>query len=182
MHARLLQACSILCSPMGHSLPGSSVHEIFLARILERVAMPSSRGSFQPRNQTHISCIAGRFFITEPLGKPRFKHLSLRITLQGTASPEGSVRRCQIGILQVHEVTHPFIPGHLIKCGSFMDIYALPLNSLSNFIGLLIHSFIHLFAKSFHIHLWSARYVPGTDDNKSVNEQTSFSSFSVHVF
>ena len=84
--------------------------------------------------------------------------------------------------LSAFEVTHPFIPGHLIKCGSFMNIYALPLNSLSNFIGLLIHSFIHLFAKSFHIHLWSARYVPGTDDNKPVNEQTSFSSFSVHVY
>ena len=178
MHAQLLQACSTLCNPMGRSLPGSSVHEIFLARILEWVAMPSSRGSFQPRNQTHISCTAGRFFITEPLGKPRFKHLSLRFTSQGTASPEGSVHRCQIRILQVNEVTHPFIPGHLIKCGSFMNIYALPLNCFQ------FHraTFIHLFAKSFDIHLWSAHYVPGTDDNKSVNEQTSFSSFSVHVF
>ena len=150
MHAQLLQPCSTLCNPMGHSLPGSSVHEIFLARILEWVAMPSSRGSFQPRNQTHISCTAGRFFITEPLGKPSFKHLSLRFTSQGTASPEGSVHRWQIGILQVHEVTHPFIPGHLIKCGSFMNIYALPLNSVSNFIGLLL--FICLVSHSTYIY------------------------------
>ena len=34
--------------------------------------MPSSRGSSQPRDQTYISCIAGRFFITEPPGKPTF--------------------------------------------------------------------------------------------------------------
>ena len=147
MHAQLLQACSTLCNPMGHSPLGSSVHEIFLARVLEWVAMLSSRGSFQPRNQTYISCIfciAGGFSITEPLGKPRFKHLSLRFTSQGPASPEGSVHRCQIGILQVYEVIHPFIPGHLIKCGGFMNICALLLNSFSNFTGLLIHSCIHL--------------------------------------
>ena len=51
------------------------VHGIFLARILGggEVVMPSSRGSFQPRNQTHMSCvsyIAGGFFTTEPLRKP----------------------------------------------------------------------------------------------------------------
>ena len=45
------------CSP-----PGSSVHEIFQARVLEWVVMPSSRGSSQPRDRTLVSCIAGRFF------------------------------------------------------------------------------------------------------------------------
>ena len=51
---------------------GSSVQEILQVRILEWVAMPSSRDSSQPRDQTHISygsCTAGRFFTTEPLGK-----------------------------------------------------------------------------------------------------------------
>ena len=43
-----------------YSLPGSSAHGIPQARILEWVAAP--RGSFQPRNQTWVSCIAGRFF------------------------------------------------------------------------------------------------------------------------
>ena len=53
--------------------PGSSVHGIFQARILEWVAISSSRGSSQPRDQTHvsfISCIAGGFFTAEPSGKP----------------------------------------------------------------------------------------------------------------
>ena len=51
-----------LCDPMNCSPPGSSVHGIFQARILEWVAIPFSRGFSQPRDQTHISHIAGRFF------------------------------------------------------------------------------------------------------------------------
>ena len=46
-----------LCDPMDCSLPVSFVHGISQARILEWVAMPGSRGSSQPRGQTHISCI-----------------------------------------------------------------------------------------------------------------------------
>ena len=44
------------------TLLGSSVHGILQIRILEWVAMPFSRGSSQPRDQTQVSCIAGRFF------------------------------------------------------------------------------------------------------------------------
>ena len=50
------------CDPMDCSLPGSSVHGILQARIPEWVAISFSRGSSQPRNQTRVSCIAGRFF------------------------------------------------------------------------------------------------------------------------
>ena len=49
---------------MNYSLPGSSVHGIFQSRILEWVAMLSSRGFFQPRDQIQISFIAGTFFTT----------------------------------------------------------------------------------------------------------------------
>ena len=52
-----------LCDPMDCSLPGSSVHGILQARILEWVAVPVSRGSSQPRNfESGVSCIAGGFF------------------------------------------------------------------------------------------------------------------------
>ena len=44
-----LQSCPTLCDPMIHSLPGSSVHGILQARILEWVAMPTSKGFSQPR-------------------------------------------------------------------------------------------------------------------------------------
>ena len=62
MHAWSLQSCHVLCDPVDYSLPGSSVHVILQARILEWVAMPFSRGSSQPRDQTCISHIAGRFY------------------------------------------------------------------------------------------------------------------------
>ena len=56
------QSCLTLCNPLDCSPPGSSVHGIFQAGILEWVAIPFSRGSSQPRDRTRVSCIAGRFF------------------------------------------------------------------------------------------------------------------------
>ena len=56
------ESCPTLCDLMVCCQPGSSVHGILQARILEWVAFPFSRGSSQPRNQTQVSCIAGRFF------------------------------------------------------------------------------------------------------------------------
>ena len=47
-----------LCSPMDYSPPSSAVHGISQARILEKVALLSSRGSSQPKDQTHISGIS----------------------------------------------------------------------------------------------------------------------------
>ena len=56
------QSCPTLWDPMDCSPPGSSVHGIFHARILEWFAISFSRGSSQPRDQTWVSCTAGRFF------------------------------------------------------------------------------------------------------------------------
>ena len=50
------------CDPMDCSPPGSSVHGIFQARILEWVVIPFSRGSSWPRDGTRFSSIAGGFF------------------------------------------------------------------------------------------------------------------------
>ena len=58
--AKSLQSCLTLCDPMDCSPPGSPVHGILQARILEWVAMPSSRGSSPPRDETcisYVSCI-----------------------------------------------------------------------------------------------------------------------------
>ena len=52
--------CPTLCDPMDGSLPGSAIHGIFQARILEWAAISFSRGSSQPRDQTRVSCIADR--------------------------------------------------------------------------------------------------------------------------
>ena len=61
---------------MDSSPSSSSVHGILQARILGWVAISSSRRSSQPRDSTcvsHVSCIAGGFFTTEPTGKPPLK-------------------------------------------------------------------------------------------------------------
>ena len=54
----VIQSCLTLCNPMDCSPPGSSVHGISQARILEQVAVSSSRGSFWPRDWTHVSCVS----------------------------------------------------------------------------------------------------------------------------
>ena len=56
------QSCPTLFDPMDYSLPGSCIHGLLQARILEWVAMPFSRGSSWPRDWTHVSHISGRFF------------------------------------------------------------------------------------------------------------------------
>ena len=65
------QSCPTLWDPMDHSPSCSFVHGILQVRILECVVISSSRGSPWPKDQTHIggSCIAGRFFTSEPLGR-----------------------------------------------------------------------------------------------------------------
>ena len=69
----VVQLCLTLCGPMDCNRPGSCVHRIFQARMLEWVAMPSPRGFSRYRDRTCVSCIsctAGRFSTTELLGKP----------------------------------------------------------------------------------------------------------------
>ena len=82
-HCKKIQICSFLfkvkslsrvrlCDPVDCSLPGSSVHGIFQARVLEWVPISFSRGSSWPRDQTSIfmsPALAGGFLSTEPPGK-----------------------------------------------------------------------------------------------------------------
>ena len=62
-HVYSLQSCLTLCNPKDCSPPCSSARGILQAWILEWAAIPFSRGSSRPRDQTQVSCIAGRFFI-----------------------------------------------------------------------------------------------------------------------
>ena len=71
------KSCPTLCDPTDCSPPGSSIHGILQVRILEWVAISSSRGSSRPRDQTRVSCISctvGRFCNAEPPGKPQISH------------------------------------------------------------------------------------------------------------
>ena len=74
--SEVAQSCLTLCEPMDCSPPGSSVHVIFQARILEWVAISFSRGSSRPRDRTRVSRIVGRRFTvwaTREVAKP-YKH------------------------------------------------------------------------------------------------------------
>ena len=73
MHAQSFQSCPTLRDPKGHTPQGSSVHEIFLARIQKWVAKPFSRGPSWPRDQTCVccvSCIAGGLLSLSHQGSP----------------------------------------------------------------------------------------------------------------
>ena len=73
--ANSLQLCPTLYDPMNYSLPGSSVHVILQARILELVAMPSSRASAHHRDRNHF-CLLHCQASSLPLAPPS-KHCML---------------------------------------------------------------------------------------------------------
>ena len=73
----LTQSCPNLCNPMDYSSLGSSVHGILQARILEWLAITYSSSPSQPRDQTQVSCTAGRFFTISAKGKPLRKLFNL---------------------------------------------------------------------------------------------------------
>ena len=79
----LTQSCCTLCDPMGCSLPGSSVHGIFQARILEWAVISYSRASSQHTEIEPASLtspvLAGGYFTTEPPGKPFSNLLECKI-------------------------------------------------------------------------------------------------------
>ena len=60
--SKVAQSCPTLCDPVDCSLPGSSIHGIFQASILEWVAISSSRGSSWPWDRTWVSHVVGRWF------------------------------------------------------------------------------------------------------------------------
>ena len=63
MKVLVAQLCPTLWDPMDCSPPGSSVHGILQVRKLEWIAISFAKRSSWPRDQTHVSCIAGRLFI-----------------------------------------------------------------------------------------------------------------------
>ena len=76
--AKVAQSCLTLCDPIN-----STVHGILQVRILEWVALPFPRGSSQSRDQTQVSCIAGRFFTSWATEKPKKTGVGSLSLLQG---------------------------------------------------------------------------------------------------
>ena len=70
------QLCLTFFDPMDYSLPGSCVHGIFQARILEKVAIPFSSRPSHPRNQTQVSPITADSSLSEqPVGRTKSRDL-----------------------------------------------------------------------------------------------------------
>ena len=85
------QSCLTLCNLMDCSSPDSSVHGILQARILKWVAIPFSRGSSWPRDQTHVSCTTGRFFI---IWATREAHVFSKPLASSTSPQHKSTNEC----------------------------------------------------------------------------------------
>ena len=111
------------------SPPGSSVPGILQTKILERVAIPSLKGSSQPRDQTQI-CIAGGFFTAGSPGKPHTRHLlasSLsEVTadwwrcccfLQGTPCFWGHFKNHELGNFPSLSSAFPMLKPRMEFCG-----------------------------------------------------------------
>ena len=77
-------------------LPGSSVHGILQARILEWVTIPFSRGSCQPRDQTQVPCTAVRFFTNMGKNLPAVQETQIRSLSQEDPLEKGMVTHSSI--------------------------------------------------------------------------------------
>ena len=101
------QLCLTLCDHMDCNLPGSSVHGILQARILEWVAISYFRGSSWPRDQTQISYTAGRFFTIWATSSVLFSSVA-----QSCPTPCNPMNRRMPG-LPVHHQLPEFTQTHV---------------------------------------------------------------------
>ena len=111
VHAKSLQSCPTLCCPMDCGPPGTSVHGILQARILERIAMPSSSRASGPRGRTcisHVSCIGRRVLHHQRhLGSPSGIHESESRSVVSDSATHGLILQARI----LEGVAFPFSRG-----------------------------------------------------------------------
>ena len=108
--------------PMDCSLPGSSVHGILQARILEWVAISSSRGSSWPRDQTCVSCIASGFFTAEPPGKPIYVYIYIIYIFFLIFFPLWFIHRILNLFFFIHTLTWWVGPNFFSFCWSIVEL------------------------------------------------------------
>ena len=114
----ITQLCPTLCNSMDCSPPGSSVQEIFRARLLEWVAISFSRGSSQPEDQTHVSCNAGRFFTNYVISKALNRYISLFLTiywLPATTYTSYAITKKSIVSTQTYKIIDPYFAKGIYK-------------------------------------------------------------------
>ena len=105
------KSCLTLWDPIDCSPPGSSVHGISQARILEWVAISFFRGSSQPRGGTHISCIARRILYHWTTWET---HCPLSLVTRGQVSPRSLPIRLPTAIMyQWLALSHTGFPENI---------------------------------------------------------------------
>ena len=123
---KVAQLCPALCNPMD-----CVVHEIFQARVLERIAFPFSRGSSQPKDQTQVSRIAGGFCTSWATGKPKNTSVGSLSLLQGiflTQESNQGLLHCRRILYQLsYQGSHIFLWARL---NSFLHTMGLMATSL----------------------------------------------------
>ena len=128
------------CSP-----PGSSVHGILQARILEWIAIPFSRGSSQPRDWTQVSCITGRFFTVWATGKTKkFNKLKKKLFYQ-------PVRE---SILFLNSLFIEWIPKTTGEWNFLSLLIKVTIRSFRERIWFFPSVYLHNMVKSSHSEVW----------------------------
>ena len=118
----LLSYVRLFCNPMDYSPPGFSVHGILQARILEWVGISFSRGSSQPKDPTHISCVSCTGSSVQSLSHVRLfvtpwtaaRQAFLSITDSGACSNAYPLSQWQVDSLPLSHLGSPL--GYLILC------------------------------------------------------------------
>ena len=140
------------CSP-----PGSSVHGILQARILEWVAIPFSRGSSQPRDWTQVSRIAGGFLPTEPKGKPKKTGVGSLSLLQGIFLAQGSNPGLPQGRQILYHLSHQgSTVALLVMAKNWEKILYQLMNELNNVIcpSIMLRSITLIEKNRYKDHIW----------------------------
>ena len=106
----------LFCNPMDCSLPGSSVHGLPQASILEWVAILFSRGSSLPPDLTWVFGIVGRFFTPKPMGKPIMKNIFPEI--KNVPAVNRLFNHSVYWINRDKKIPHSLICGHFVTVGS----------------------------------------------------------------
>ena len=128
-------ACPTHCNPVDCSPPGSSVHGMPQARILERVTISYSRGSSWRRDWTCVSCLAGGCFTTEPPQKPtdtQFSSVQSLSRVRLFAAPWITARQASLSItnsrssLRLTSIESVMPSSHLILCRPLLLLPPIP--------------------------------------------------------
>ena len=144
-HRKLTQALVLFshsvvltfCTPMGCSLPGTTIHRISQTRTLEWVDISFSWESSWSKAWIHISCLAARLFITEPQRSPYFMFSSLqfsRSVVSDSATPWNASRQASLSItnsrssLRLTSIESVMPSSHLILCHPLLLLPPIPPN------------------------------------------------------